>query len=59
MESFFVKTMKKEGPLLPGEVERAAGWAVGIQQQYEKRKGHYITSPAGAQGNRPGPDERR
>jgi len=26
-ESFFVTTMKKEGPLLPGEVERAATWA--------------------------------
>ena len=26
-ESFFVKTMKKEGPLLTGEVERAATWA--------------------------------
>ena len=26
-ESFFVKSMKKEGPLLPGEVERAATWA--------------------------------
>ncbi|HLI89418.1 MAG TPA: flavodoxin domain-containing protein [Ktedonobacteraceae bacterium] len=25
-ESFFVKAMKKEGPLLPGEVERAATW---------------------------------
>jgi len=26
-ESFFVKAMKEEGPLLPGEVERAATWA--------------------------------
>ena len=26
-ESFFVKAMKKEGPLLDGEVERAATWA--------------------------------
>ncbi len=26
-ESFFVKAMKKEGPLLAGEVERAATWA--------------------------------
>jgi flavodoxin len=26
-ESFFVKTMKKEGPLLAGEVERTASWA--------------------------------
>ena len=26
-ESFFVKAMKKEGPLLDGEVERAVAWA--------------------------------
>jgi flavodoxin I len=26
-ESFFVKSMKREGPLLPGEIERAAIWA--------------------------------
>ncbi len=26
-ESFFVKSMKKEGPLLAGELERAASWA--------------------------------
>jgi len=26
-ESFFVKSMKKEGPLLAGELERAACWA--------------------------------
>jgi len=26
-ESFFVKAMKKEGPLVTGEVERAATWA--------------------------------
>jgi flavodoxin I len=26
-ESFFVKAMKKEGPLVAGEVERAASWA--------------------------------
>ena len=26
-ESYFVKAMKKEGPLLAGEVERAATWA--------------------------------
>ena len=26
-ESFFVKSMKKEGPLLAGELERAAFWA--------------------------------
>ena len=34
-ESFFVKAMKKEGPLLAGEVERAASWALGVHQQYE------------------------
>lgn len=26
-ESFYVKSMKKEGPLLTGEIERAATWA--------------------------------
>jgi hypothetical protein len=26
-ESFFVKAMKKEGPLLAGEVEQATTWA--------------------------------
>jgi hypothetical protein len=26
-ESFFVKAMKKEGPLLPGELARAGTWA--------------------------------
>lgn len=30
-ESFFVKAMKKEGPLLAGEVERAASWALEVQ----------------------------
>ena len=34
-ESFFVKAMKKEGPLLDGELERAASWALGIHQHYE------------------------
>lgn len=34
-ESFYVKAMKKEGPLLVGEVERAATWALSIQQRYE------------------------
>lgn len=29
-ESFFVMTMKKEGPLLVGEVKRAANWASDI-----------------------------
>ena len=39
-ESFFVKAMKKEGPLLAGEVERAASWALGIHQQYEAQAAH-------------------
>jgi flavodoxin len=39
-ESFFVKTMKKEGPLLAREVERAASWALGIHQQYESSQLH-------------------
>ncbi len=39
-ESFFVKTMKAEGPLLAGEVERAASWALGIHQQYEAPQPH-------------------
>lgn len=34
-ESFFVKAMKKEGPLEALEVERAATWALGVHQQYE------------------------
>ncbi len=42
-ESFFVKAMKKEGPLLAGEVERAASWALGIHQQYETRAAHLAT----------------
>ncbi len=36
-ESFFVKTMKKEGPLLTGEMERAAGWALSVHRQYAVR----------------------
>ena len=39
-ESFFVKAMKKEGPLLAGEVERAASWALGIHQHYEAQEAH-------------------
>lgn len=31
-ESFFVKAMKKEGPLLTEEAERAATWALIIHQ---------------------------
>lgn len=34
-ESFFVKSMKKEGPLLPGEVERAVNWALNVHQRYD------------------------
>ncbi len=41
LESFFVKAMKKEGPLLAGEVERAASWAFGIHQQYEAQVAHH------------------
>jgi flavorubredoxin len=39
-ESFFVKAMKKEGPLLAGEIERAASWALGIHQKYEAQEPH-------------------
>jgi len=39
-ESFFVKAMKKEGPLLAGEVERASSWSRGIHQQYETQEVH-------------------
>jgi flavodoxin len=39
-ESFFVKAMRKDGPLLAGEVERAASWALGVHQQYEARAAH-------------------
>jgi flavodoxin len=41
-ESFFVKAMKKEGPLLAGEGERAASWALGVHQQYEARAAHLV-----------------
>ena len=34
-ESFFVKFMKAEGPLLDGEVERAATWAQLLHDTYE------------------------
>jgi flavodoxin len=33
-ESFFVKFMKEEGPLLAGEVERAAAWAKMLREKY-------------------------
>jgi flavodoxin len=39
-ESFFVKAMKQEGPLLPGEVERAVTWALRVQQQHKKQEIH-------------------
>jgi flavodoxin len=39
-ESFFVKAMKKEGPLLTGEVERAASWAVMLREKYEASESH-------------------
>jgi hypothetical protein len=39
-ESFFVKAMKKEGPLLAGEIERAASWA---QKLSEKIADHPLT----------------
>ncbi len=39
-ESFFVKAMKKEGPLEPWETERAAKWALSIHQQYETHTAH-------------------
>ncbi len=39
-ESFFVKAMKAEGPLLAGEVERAASWALDVHQQYETQEAH-------------------
>ena len=34
-ESFFVKSMKKEGPLVDGEMERAGDWALGVKERYE------------------------
>ena len=34
-ESFFVKAMKKEGPLLPGELERAGLWAHKLAQSLQ------------------------
>ena len=39
-ESFFVKSMKQEGPLIAGEVERATTWALGIHHQYETQEVH-------------------
>jgi flavodoxin len=37
-ESFFVKAMKAEGPLLPVEVERAASWSLSVHQQFEAQE---------------------
>jgi flavodoxin len=34
-ESFYVKAMKKQGPLLDGELERAVNWALGVQRRFE------------------------
>jgi len=39
-ESFYVKTMKREGPLLAGEIERAADWATKLS---EKIAAHLLT----------------
>ncbi len=43
-ESFFVKAMKKEGPLLPGELERAAAWVLNIQQLRRPDEVHLTVS---------------
>ncbi len=42
-ESFFVQAMKKEGPLLAGEVERAASWARMLREKYEASESHLVT----------------
>jgi flavodoxin len=42
-ESFFVQAMKKEGPLLAGEVERAATWARMLREKYEASESHLVT----------------
>jgi flavorubredoxin len=41
-ESFFVKFMKAEGPLLAGEVERAATWAKMLREKYEASTSHLV-----------------
>jgi len=51
-ESFFVKTMKKEGPLLAGEEARAARWALAIHLRYETRTAH-LAAHEPEQGNTP------
>ncbi len=43
-ESFFVKfTREGKGPLLAGEVERAASWALSVHQQYLAPQPHLAT----------------
>jgi flavorubredoxin len=42
-ESFFVQAMKKEGPLLAGEVERAATWARMLLKKYQASESHLVT----------------
>ena len=34
------RSLMKEGPLLAGEVERAARWALGVNQLCEAQKAH-------------------
>jgi hypothetical protein len=41
-ESFFVQAMKKEGPLLAGEVERAAGWVRMLREKYQASESHLV-----------------
>jgi len=41
-ESFFVKSMKKEGPLLTGEIKRATNWARSMHQWFEMQAGHLV-----------------
>jgi flavodoxin len=42
-ESFFVKfTREGKGPLLAGEVERAASWALSVHQQYMAPQPHLV-----------------
>ena len=42
-ESFFVKFMKAEGPLLAGEVERTAAWAKMLGEKYEASSPTLVT----------------
>jgi len=37
-ESFYVKAMRKEGPLLAGEIERAASWAHMLSEKIEAHR---------------------